>query len=112
MALPALQSAAAALLSSAPPSAAEQRLVHPEAVARRPVGVVQPPVWAARLQEEALQLSEGPAGSAQLSEAAELLPHAPAEAAVAPASTSQPALGVGETPQVASLQSPPRLCSV
>jgi len=70
------------------------------------VGVVPPPVGAARLQEEASPRSEGPAGSAQLSAAVELLPHAPPDAAVAPASTSQPSLGVEEASPVASLSNP------
>ena len=62
-----------------------------------------PSVGAARLQEEASQRSEGLARSVVRSgSAVELLPHAPPEAAVAPASISQPALGDGEASPVAS----------
>ena len=67
------------------------------------MGTVPLPVGAARLQEEASQRSDGQVGSAQLPAAIEPLPHAPPDATVAPASTSQRALGVGEASPVASL---------
>ena len=104
VAVPALQSAAAVLLSSAPLRTAAQGLVQLEAVANCLAWVVPPPVGAARLQEEASSRSEGPAGSAQLTAAIDQLPHAPPDAAVAPASTAQRALGVGEALPVASLE--------
>jgi len=97
VAVAAKQTALAVLLSPAPLRTAAQRLVLLEAAARCPVGLVPLPGGAARLQEEVSSRSEGPAGSAQLSAAVEPLPLAPSEAAVAPASKFQPALGVAET---------------
>ena len=81
----------------APPRTAEQGLV------QRPVQIAPLPVGAARLLEEASQRSDGPVGSAQLSAAIVPLLQAPPDAAVAPASSSQRALGVGEASPVASL---------
>ena len=90
------------LLSPAPLRTVAQGLVQLEAVARCPVGVVPLPVGAARLQEEVSPRSEGPVGSVQLTAAIERLFHTPPDAALAPASTSQRALGVGDASPVAS----------
>ena len=91
------------MLSPAPLRTVAQGLVQLEAVARGLVGVVPLPIGAARQQEEASPRSDGPVGSAQPSAAIVPLPQAPPDAAEAPASTSQRALGVGEVSPVASL---------
>ena len=90
MAVPAQQTKIAVLLSPARLRTAAQGLVQLEAVARGLVGVVPLPVGAARLQEE-------------VSPAVSSVTHAPPDAAEAPASTSQRALGVAEASPVASL---------
>ena len=93
---------AARLQEEASPRSDRPGLVQLEALTRCPVGVVPLPAGAARLQEEVSPRSDRP-GSAPPSAAIEPLPHAPRDAAEAPASTSLRALGVGDASPVTSL---------